>query len=310
MYDNAPAEYISKYIQSLANAGVRYVELDFRTLMKLQKLPEGIGYIFRLIDPMFLGLTELYNFDYILLTMSDVRRLVKTSVPVMLEVPAAAEDGCCSRKVLQYAAKLVDGQITAVRIRGAHPLMEIGEAFETVRGLKNEFPVPIDICPTNDRKTALDSAVKFTGAGIDSLTVTMGITEKYCSLEDYFFTLMSTFDALPRELSLSPLCAATVYHRCLFRNRRGDGLMHYMNILDHDINYLRNVDTNKPVKLRMSIKDTEYLHRTFVTALEKMAREEEIPDDLFSDLSSAIREYDGSFYNAELFDRKRRGLLN
>lgn len=310
MYDNASSEYISKYIQSLANAGVRYVELDFRTLMKLRELPKGIGYIFRLVDPMFLGLTELYDFDYVLLTMADVRRSVKTDVPIMLEIPMLDGSERYSRKLLRYASGLVDGKVTAVRIRGAHPLMDIGDAFEAVRVMKNEFPVPIDICPTNEYRTALDNAVKFTGAGIDSLTVTMGITERYCSLEEFFFTLMATYESLPRELSISPLCAATVYHRCIFRNRRGDGIMRYMDILDHDIHFLRNVDTNKRVKLRMGLKDTEYLHRTFATALEQMAKDEEIPDELFADLSSAIKEYNGDFYNARLLDRKHKGLLN
>lgn len=310
MYDNASAEYISKYIQSLAKAGVRYVEIDFRTLMKLRELPRGIGYIFRLVDPMFLGLTELYDFDYVLLTMADVRRAVKTDIPIMLEIPMADGAERYSRKLLQYASKLVDGRITAVRIRGAHPLMEQEEAFNTVRMMKNEFPVPVDVCPTNEFRTALDSAVKFTGAGIDSLTVTMGITEKYCSLEELFFTLMSIYEALPRELSLHPLCAATVYHRVLFRNRRGDGLLRYMDILDHDIHFLRNVDTNSRVKLRMGLKDTEYLHKTFATALERMAKDEEIPEDLFADLASAIKEYNGDFYNAGLLDRKHKGLLN
>ncbi|GEM_PF-464211 len=310
LYDGASAEHISKYIQSLAKAGVRYVEIDFRTLMKLRELPDGIGYIFRLVDPMFLGLTELYDFDYVLLTLPDVRRLIKTEVPVMLEIPAADDPEKYSSKLLQYASKLVDGTITAVRIRGAQPLSDLGSVFNAVRFLKNEFPVPIDVCPTNDYKTALDNAVKFTSASIDSLTLTMGITEKYCSLEEFFFTLMSTYGSLPHGLSLSPLCAATVYHRCIFRNRCGDGIMRYMDILEHDIHFLRNVDTNNPVKLRMGLKDTEYLHRTFETALEQMAKDEEIPDDLFADLSSAIREYDGDFYNAELLNLKRKGLLN
>ena len=62
--------------------------------------------------------------------------------------------------------------------------------------------------------------------------------------------------------------------------------------------------------MRMSLKDTEYLHRTFVTALERMARDEDIPDDVFEDLNNAIRHYDTDFYNSELFNRKRRGLLN
>ncbi len=307
LLDEASPEYIYKYIQSLAAAGVRYVELDFRTLMKLRELPRGIGYILRLVDPMFLRLAELFDFDYILVTFADVRSKIKTSVPIMLELPVIDR---YSRRVLQYSEQAMDGKVTAVRIRGSHPLMTNEEARAYVSGLKNEFPVPLDFCPMNDNRTALDSAMKFTAAGADSVTLTMGLTERYCSLEEYFFTLMSVYDTLPSELKISPLCSATVYHRYLFRNRNGDGIMHYMDILDHDIHFLQNADTGERVRMRMSLKDTEYLHRTFVTALEKMARDEEIPGDVFEDLNNAIRHYDTDFYNSELLNRKRRGLLN
>lgn len=307
LFDDASPEYIYNYIRSLAKAGVRYVELDFRTLMKLRELPKGIGYIFRLVDPMFMRLSELYDFDYMLVTFADVRRKIKSNVPIMLELPAVDN---YSRRVLQYASQAVDGRITAVRIRGSHPLMSREEAFAYIGSLKNEFPVPIDLCPMNDKKTALDSAMKFTAAGADSLTLTMGITERYCSLEEYFFTLMSVYDTLPKELSIGPLCGATVYHRYIFRNGHGDGITHYMDILDHDIHFLQNADTGERVRMRMSLKDTEYLHKTFVTALERMARDEEIPDDIFEDISDAIRHYNTDFYSSELLNRKRRGLLN
>ncbi|MBD5128996.1 MAG: hypothetical protein HDT43_03600 [Ruminococcaceae bacterium] len=307
LFDDAPSEYIYKYIRALAGAGVRYVEIDFRTLMKLRELPKGIGYIFRLVDPMFLRLAELFDFDYILVTFADVRRKIKTDIPIMLELPVI--DGY-SRRVLQYAEHSMDGRVTAVRIRGSHPLMTQEEARKYVLGLKNEFPVPLDFCPMNDNKTALDSAMKFTAAGADSVTLTMGLTERYCSLEEYFFTLMSVYESLPPELRLNPLCSATVYHRYLFRNRNGDGIMHYMDILDHDIHFLQNADTGERVRIKMGLKDTEYLHRTFVSAMERMARGEDIPDDIFEDISDAIRHYDTDFYNSELLNRKRKGLLN
>lgn len=307
LFDDVPPEYIYKYIQSLAKAGVRYVELDFRTLMKLRELPEGIGYIFRLVDPMFMKLTEVFDFDYILVTFADIHRKIKTSVPIMLELPVIEN---YSRKILHYAEQTIDGRITAVRIRGSYPLMTSEEVRARVGKLKNEFPVPLDFCPMNDYRTALDSALKFTAANADSVTVTMGVTERYCSLEEYFFTLMSVYETLPDNLKVSPLCSATVFHRYLFRNRNGDGITRYMDILDHDIHFLQNADTGERVRMRMSLKDTEYLQRTFVSALERMARDEEIPDDIFDDINDAIRHYDTGFYSSELLGRRRKGLLN
>ncbi|MCM1164580.1 MAG: hypothetical protein NC299_08095 [Lachnospiraceae bacterium] len=307
LYDEASPEYIYKYIRSLAEAGVRYVELDFRALMKLRELPRGIGYVFRLVDPMFLRLAELFDFDYMLVTFADVHKKIKSSVPMMLELPVIDK---YSRRVLQYAESELDGKVTAVRIRGSHPFAEYGKVLGYVNELKNEFPVPLDFCPMNDNKTALDSAMKFTAAGADSVTLTMGVTERYCSLEEYLFTLMSMYGSLPGNLKLSPLCAATVYHRNIFRNRSGDGIIRYMDILDHDIHFLTNADTGERVRMRMSLKDTEYLQKTFVSALERMAREEDIPDDVFEDITDAMRHYEPDFYNSELLGRRRRGLLN
>lgn len=307
LFDNAEPEYIYKYIQSLAKAGVRYVEIDFRTLMKLRELPRGIGYIFRLVDPMFLSVADLYEFDYMLVTFADVRRKIKSNIPVMLELPVLDS---YSRRVLQYAEQETDSRITAVRIRGSHPLMTCEEASRLVTSLKNEFPVPLDFCPLNDNRTALDGALKLTLAGADSVTLTMGLTERYCSLEEYLFSFMSVYDTLPKELSLGPLCGATVYHRYIFRNGHGDGISHYMDILDHDIHFLQNADTGERVKMRISLKDTEYLHKKFISALERMARNEEIPDDIFGDLDNALKRCGGDLYNSELLNRKRRGLLN
>ena len=59
IFDNAKREDIYNYIEMLAAAGVKYVELDFRTVMKMRELPRGVGYIFRLVDPMFMRLTEV-----------------------------------------------------------------------------------------------------------------------------------------------------------------------------------------------------------------------------------------------------------
>ncbi|MCH5206278.1 MAG: hypothetical protein J1F09_04935 [Oscillospiraceae bacterium] len=305
--DDAEPEHIYNYIRALGEAGVRYVELDFRTLMKLGKLPRGVGYIFRLVDPMFMSLTELYDFDYMLLTFPDLRKNIKTPIPVMLGFPDNIEP---SNKAYQYARHLLDGEITAVRIRRSFDMMSHGEAFGYVNYLKNIFPVPIDICPTNEGKTALDCAVKLSAANIDTLTLTMGHPERFCSLDEYLFTLLTVFDRLPNEYNLSALCKVSVFQRFIFRNCSGDEMLRMMDLLDHDIHFLRNVDTGGRVPLRVTLKAAAYLQKTFVSALDKMAREEEIPEDVFEDLREAMNRFDVSFFNENILRNKRRTFLN
>ena len=45
--DTAKPVHIYKYIEALGEMGVRYVELDFRTVMKMEQLPDNVQYIFR-----------------------------------------------------------------------------------------------------------------------------------------------------------------------------------------------------------------------------------------------------------------------
>lgn len=71
--EHASPEMISRYIRALAEAGVKYVELDFRTIMKMHELPECVGYIFRLGDPMFAELTQAFDFNYVLVTINDLK---------------------------------------------------------------------------------------------------------------------------------------------------------------------------------------------------------------------------------------------
>lgn len=306
LHDNANPEHIYKYIEALAAAGVRYVELDFRTVMKVNELPDSVGYIFRLVDPMFSELAEVFDFNYVLITFADLKRNIKAKIPVMLELPAPFTP---PPKLLGYVSSQIEGTVSALRFRGSYPLWNAEKMCETVRELKNSVAVPIDMCPLNGKRTALDSAVKFSIAGADSLTLTMGMTEKYASLEEYVFTLMSVYDTLPREFDLSALCRAAVYHRYIFRNGV-NGIPRVMDILDSDIRSLKNADTGESVRMRVTLKDTQYLQRQFVSALEKMAGEEGMPLDVFEDISTAIKRFDANIFNERLLSRKRSGLLN
>ena len=305
--DDADPDLVFNYIRALKSAGVRYVELDFRTLMKLRRLPEGVDYIFRMVDPMFMSLTDIYDFRYIVITYKDLGKKIKTNVPVMFESPYVKG----SINVIPDLVKgCVDGELGALRVRW-------GFEYETPEGIMDIYkelvngyrPYPIDICPLNNYKTSLDTALKFTAAGVDSLTLTAGLPSKYCSLEEYLFALMTVFDSLPSELDIQSLGRVSVYRSRIFQTGE-QALPKLLDTLDRDIRCLKNADTGHAVPMRVSLKDSEYLNHTFVTALEKMADAQEIPYDIFKELTEAIKHFDSGMYNEDLLHRKRSGLLN
>lgn len=305
--DDADPELIYSYILALKSAGVKYVELDFRTLMKVRRLPENMRYIFRMVDPMFLPLAEHFDFSYIVITYSDLKKNIKTNIPIMAEVPYI-EDGM--ERLPRLAQSSVEGKLAAFRVRCGFEYGAPRKIFEIYRGLcRSLAPYPIDICPLNNYRTALDTALKFTAANADSLTLTAGLPLRYCSLEEYLFSFMTMFNGVPSEYDIHSLGKVSVYRSRIFLNGE-PALPKLLDTLESDIHLLKNVDSGGRVGMRVSLKDTEYLNRAFVSALEKMALEENIPSDLFEDISDAIKHYDRGLYNDELLRKKRRGLLN
>lgn len=300
--DNVSTGLVYEYIEALRDAGVRYVELDFRAVMKLNlHLPEGVGYIFRLMDPMFSGLTEAVKFDYMLVSTSDLEKGINSKIPVMLE--CRTDDGVAAGRITRVAMQMIDGEITAVRLRQSFPMLSIQGSCDWRIAARNALMVPIDICPMNDYKTALDTALKFTKENVDSLTLTMGTPERYCSMEEYIFTLMTVFDALPTGYSLNALCRASVYQNALFRNGSSDGISRILDILDRDMQFLVNADTGEKVNLRAIVRNRHNVRKEYVTALESLARKDNWRPEDYKMITDTLKRFGDSFYNTELLNR-------
>lgn len=306
--DDADPDLMIDYIRALRDAGVKYVELDFRTLMKLRKLPEGVDYIFRMVDPMFLSLAEIYDFKYIVITYKDLGKNIKTDVPIMFEAPYVKG----SVSVIPDLVKgCVDGELGAFRVRWGFEYETPEGIFDIHKELSKGFrPFPIDICPLAKYKTALDTALKFTAANVDSLTLTAGLPEKYCSLEEYVIALMTIFDSLPPEIDLRSLGRVSVYGSRIFQSG-SKALIKLLDTLDRDIRSLKNADTGESVPLRISLKDSEYLNHEFADVFERAARKQGISVDEMEDYKAAMSYYsDGGLYHAELIRWLRSKLLH
>lgn len=307
LLDNASADDICNYIEELSSAGVKYVELDFRAVMKLHRLPKGVGYIFRLVDPMFMQLTEVFDFDYVLITFPDLKKKISTDIPIMLELPLM--DSLPGRAV-RFAQAQVDGTISLVRICGSFDMMTPAEMASYVLRVKNDVPLPVDFCPMNSLRTAVDSAVKFTFSNADSVTLSMGAKKRFAAFEDFLFTLMTIYDTIPPELNASAMCRASVYNKYIFKNSGGDNIMELVDTLDRDIRLLKNADTGGKVKTKVRLKDAQLMRKNYVSAVEKAMRGADIPDDVFDDLKNAVKNSEADVFSEAILAKKHKGLLN
>lgn len=304
--ERAHPHLIYQYICALREAGISYVELDYRTIMKMTELPDDIGYIFRLVDPMFMELSKVFDFNYILLTPNDLTKKIHPTIPVMVEIPASKK---FPRSMVELTQNLLKAPLELIRLKGSFSYMTPKEAAQYVMNAKNISATPIDICPLNGRYTALDSAYKFTAANVDMLTMTMGVTEKYASIEDYYFTKMTMFDGLSETLNMRYIMKAAIFQRMLFNGSK-DALTEIMALTDRDVRSLMNVDTGRRVEMKISYKETQFLRHTFTTALERLAEGDNIPDDFFDDIENALRVFGANAFNEELLRKPRMGLLN
>ena len=296
--ETAKPEHIYKYIEALAETGVKYCEIDFRTVMKMNELPECMSYIFRLGNPMFAELTEVFDFSYVLVTINDFKERLKIrNTPVIMEFPAVNK---LSRQMVALAQHQIPSRIEMVRMRGSFQYMTPNDAARFVFNAKNAVPMPIDICPMNKTKTALDTAIKFSRANVDCVTMCMGLSENYASIEEYLFTLMSVHETLLKEFDMAALCKAAIYHQMVFGPHSSDSISYIMHLLDRDIMSLKNVDTGKRVRMRVQLKDKMMLQKSFVSALENFINNEEIPEDFAIDIYDAIKRFDTTLYNTDL----------
>lgn len=308
--DDVSAELVYDYIAALRDAGIRYAEVDFRVILKLNlNLPKGIGYIFRVMDPMFASLTNEIKFDYMLITTSDLEKGIKSDIPVMLECQTF--DGAVAGRIAYAASRMLDGEITAVRLRSNFPMLGVKESCDWRIAARNATLLPIDVCPMNERGTALDTALKLTKENMDSLTLAMGTPNRYCSLEEYLFTLATVFDALPPNYSLSALCRASVYQNAIFRNGDTDAISRMLDILDRDMLFLTNVDTGARVNLKSMLRRRVNVKKEYVTALESLAKREKWSAEDYKMITDAIKRFGDGFYDTKLLNRgKHAGFLN
>ena len=278
--DDAEPSDIAAYIHALAHTGVKYVEIDFRALLKLRHLPEGVGYIFRPVDPMFMRFTEVLPFDYIILSAADIMKYKNVGGSVMLSLPLPPNYMNRSpRDIIRCADEVLNGQVTELRIRGNFPLISQNDAVGYLNYIKSRISVPVDICPMNNCRTALNTAMSFMNCQTDSITVTMGSSERYCSLEELMITIVAMYGGLPKGLDMSGLCAAAALHTRVFKNSMISSIPDLVKVFENDLGSVRNADTGECVSVRAAVPRERRFAQSFSEILKGIHSDWSIHDD-------------------------------
>lgn len=295
--DDASASDIDRYIKALAWTGVRYVEIDFRALMKLRYLPSGVGYIFRPVDPMFMRLADVFDFDYISLSVYDIMKYKNVGKRIMLSLPLPPDYMNRSpRDVVRCAGKAFGGEIASMRICGDFPLLTSGDAAAYIDFLRKCVIACVGVCPTSGIKTALNAAVFFMKCHTDSVTVTMGSPERYCSLEELAVTLLTMYGGLPEGMSMKGLCGAASTHTLVFKDSVESNIIKLVKAFEN-VGGILNADTGE----RVSVNVLHTRERRFVKSFADILKEIHCDWDIHGD-DPRLREAAESA-SAELYKR-------
>lgn len=245
--DDADPELIYSYICALSDAGVGAVELDFRTLMKLDCYPKKMKYIFRLVDPVFLSITEHFRFDYLAVSFGDLQKgNIKTDVPLMLSLPILEDPmNMAFTGFVRYVNSLAYGKISLVNLYGSYPVMSRQEIVQYMDSLRKNMFIPFDICPMNALKSAASNAINFTLCEADAVTVTTGSSVRCCSLEEYFSYFTSVIRSLPKGLNFPAAALAVKLNSEIFRTGLSPELDRLVKEYKNDILYLSNGETGQ-----------------------------------------------------------------
>ncbi len=311
--EKVPQELIYKYISALGELGVRYVELDHKIAFRMWELPDNVKYILRMRSPVMMPLTDMFDFEYILMEPEAIDPDNLPDRPIMFELDGYSPK---DKIALNMANQLMNNRISLVQFNTCFglrcrfgnselDLMQQQDVNRFVRGLKNMITVPISFCPHDNTRNALDFAMKAINARVDMITLSLGACDEYAALDEYLFRKM-VLSHNDREL-MEKICKAAFYHKIIFDTPK-DLFMSLLKQIDTDIQLLCNVDTGVRIGAGISLDEKAMIGYMYKTALESFIEEEDIPEDYAEDIRAAIQKYDIMLHDT--LNRPRKSILN
>lgn len=302
---DAKAVDIYKYIKSLASAGVRYAEIDQRIIQKLRKLPKGIGYIYRATSHEDVEIIKNHKFNYALIKYSDLFKNIRPDIPVMLEMPYVER---AYRQMLGFAQSRLGGRITAVRFCDDFGYKTLGEMRRFVTKIRNTIPIPVDFCPINSHKTALDCALKLTFSGADCISFTVPHISRFAYLEEYIMTLMGAYRIHPERFNSAGLLGASIYSYNIFCEEEESP--REINVPYRSISTSVNADTGETVPLMPNFRPVDLGSAEYKSALEKMISRTELDEETSDALIDAVKYFDIDLCSDSVLYGRHKGLKN
>lgn len=174
---------VEEYVYLLNKSGVDYFEVKTNMLAFLPKENNSGKFIFRVEKKEDAALCG--DFAYAVVPLENVKLCSKIakSTRVILEIRA---DAYSAPAMIMYAMSLRAAKhISMLRIIYDAYSYSGSEIRELIKWYKEEYMVPIDVCPLNFYMTGNIAALSAESAGAEAITLTYGSNHEFTSFESF-----------------------------------------------------------------------------------------------------------------------------
>jgi hypothetical protein len=283
------------YVCSLAEAGASYVELDFKSLIRLPKPSGAENYIYRLTAPEEFVMANALNFAYAVLPLKFAYVRSRLELPVILEIDVGdASDPMAVFNILQLISTNMDlTQFQMLRLTGDFDSATVPAIASVYR---RRTVIPLDICPRNGSLTALDSAIAAYRANYDAVTVSFGDNDNFATLEEMLIMLGSMYRIFVSGTYLEGICKASLFSS-MFALHKRTNLSLMMSKYMHTPTSIEKIDTpfcpkaaaDKPKRAAPKVREKPPFKNTrglMTRVVNSMGLAEETSDEIMKILDS------------------------
>ncbi|MDR0223247.1 MAG: hypothetical protein LBI38_06940 [Oscillospiraceae bacterium] len=204
-YESAEKKEVFFYVCSLAEAGASYIELGLEAAVKLPKPNGSEKYIYRINGAEEHIIANAFEFAYAVVPLKYSFVIPKLTLPVILEIDV---DGADVFETLGLVAGNLDfSRVNMIRLTGN---FEPEQLSKIIFDYRRKMVLPIDVCPKNDRLSALSSAIAAYTANFDSVTVCFGDSDSFASLEELLIMLSAVHKIIISRDYLTGICKASL----------------------------------------------------------------------------------------------------
>lgn len=210
-------EELMKYVNGVTACGADYIEINSTVLKLLEGEDLSEKFIFRVSSIADIKLSVDYRFAYVVMPMGLSPFFKKLSEIHSIIAEIHTNEYAVLSDLLTIKSGKHLNNISMIRLTGNISVSN-NSAESLISWYKQNFHIPLDVCPLNTMLTGSGDAISFLKENTDAISLSFGRNYYYTSLEDFLINrqiLRRSF--MPQEI-IAALCSTSLSFMKIFRS--------------------------------------------------------------------------------------------